>query len=143
MAAIVKELTMTAAPSRVYDALTQQDEIARWWTPDVHATPEVGSLAEFRFRQGASVQQWEIAELHPAEKVRWMLRQGPPPWAGTSITWQLTPVQGGTTLLFTHDGFAQADAGYEQTRANWASYLDSLKAYLETGVGWPGDPRYY
>jgi uncharacterized protein YndB with AHSA1/START domain len=143
MVAIVKERMIAVAPQRVYDALTQQDEIARWWTRDVSAKPEVGSLAEFRFRQGAAVQQWEIAELHAAERVQWMLRQGPPQWAGTSVTWQLTPDQNGTRLLFTHDGLAQVDEAYEQASGNWDYFLDSLKSYLETGSGWPGDPRYF
>jgi uncharacterized protein YndB with AHSA1/START domain len=31
MPAIVKELTIAAAPGSVWGALTQQDEIARWW----------------------------------------------------------------------------------------------------------------
>jgi uncharacterized protein YndB with AHSA1/START domain len=32
MAAIVKELTIEAAPHSVWTALTQLDEIAGWWT---------------------------------------------------------------------------------------------------------------
>ena len=72
--------------------------------------------------------------------MRWIFRQGPPHWAATSVTWQLTPVENGTTLVFTHDGFAQVDAAYEQTRRNWEYFLDSLKSYLETGKGTPGIP---
>ena len=142
MAAIVKELIIAAAPGRVWDALTKPDEIACWWTNDLSATPEVGSLAEFRFRQGAFVMQFEVAELDQDEKVRWITRQGPATghWAGTSVTWQLTPVHNGTRLLFTHDGFAQVDEAYERTRENWVYFLDSLKSYLETGKGTPGIP---
>ena len=55
MPAIVLERTITAAPERVFAALTQQDDLAQWWTNDVRATPAVGSLAEFRFRQGVLV----------------------------------------------------------------------------------------
>ncbi len=40
----------------------------------------------------------------------------------------------------THDGFAQVDEIYEQTRGNWRYFLDSLKSYLETGKGTPGLP---
>jgi uncharacterized protein YndB with AHSA1/START domain len=140
MAAIVKELTIEAAPQPVWSALTRPDEIACWWTDDLSATPEVGSLAEFRFRQRTFVIQFEVAELDQDKKVRWISRQGLPQWAGTSVTWQLTPVHNGTKLIFTHDGFAQVD---ERTRGAWEYFLASLKSYLETGKGTPGTPPYF
>jgi uncharacterized protein YndB with AHSA1/START domain len=140
MAAIVKELTIAAAPQSVFSALTQQDEIARWWANEARVKPEVGSLGDFRFRHPASVLQFEVAELDQDEKVRWISRQGPPQWAGTSVSWQLTPVPNGTKVVFTHDGFAQVDEAYEQTRGNWDYFLESLKSYLETGKGTPGFP---
>ncbi len=144
MAAIVKELAIAAAPERVFNALTKPDEIACWWTNDLNATPEVGSLAEFRFGEwGDFVLRFEVAELDQDEKVRWISRLSPmAQWAGTSVTWQLTPVQNGTKLVFTHDGFAQVDEVYEQTRGNWEYFLASLKSYLETGKGTPGLPPF-
>ena len=140
MSAIIEERTIAATPERVWGALTQQDELARWWANEVRVKPEVGSLGEFRFRPPAGVLQFEVAELDAGEKVSWISRQGPPQWAGTSVTWQLTPVHSGTKLVFTHEGFAQVDEVYEQTRGNWEYFLDSLKSYLETGKGTPGFP---
>lgn len=141
MPTIVKELSLAAPVERVFNALTLQDEIAHWWTDDLSVKPEVGSLAEFRFtRWGAGTLCFEIAELAAGQKVSWISRQGPPKWAGTSIIWQLTPVGKETTLVFTHDGFAQADRGYEVTGNNWEYFLNSLKSYLETGKGTPGAP---
>ena len=140
MSAIIEERTIAAAPERVWGALTKPDEIVRWWSDEARVKPEVGSLGEFRFRPPAGVLQFEVAELDEGSKVHWISRQGPPQWAGTSVTWQLTPVHNGTKLVFTHDGFAQIDAAYAQTRGNWAYFLDSLKSYLETGKGTPGSP---
>ena len=140
MPAIVKELTIAAPPPRVFNALTQQDEIVQWWANEARVQPEVGSLGEFRFRPPAGVLQFEVAELDAAEKVRWISRQGPPQWAGTSVTWHLEPVQSGTNLVFTHEGFARVDEVYEEIRRNWRYFLDSLKSYLETGQGSPGTP---
>src|SRR6266851_3202129 len=80
---------------------------------------------------GAITQQDEI--------VRW-ISKSPPQWAGSSVTWQLTPVHNGTKLIFTHDGFAQADEAHEGTRGAWVYFLASLKSYLETRKGTPGTP---
>ncbi len=142
MAAIVEERTIAVAPESVFNALTQQNELACWWTNDLIAKSEVGSLAEFRFSQGTFVIQFEVAELDKDKKVCWITRQGPSTghWAGTSVTWQLTPVRNGTQVVFNHDGFAQADRRYEITRAWWEHFLASLKSYLETGIGNPGSP---
>jgi uncharacterized protein YndB with AHSA1/START domain len=140
MPAIVIERTIAVAPERVYNALTQQDEIVQWWSNEARVQPEVGSFGEFRFRPPAGVLQFEAAELEEDSKVRWLSRQGPPHWAGTSVTWQLTPVHNGTQVVFKHDGFAQVDEAYGLTRGNWEYFLASLKSYLETGKGTPGTP---
>ena len=144
MVAIVKELTIATAPGRVWGALTQPGEIGHWWTNDLNATPEVGSLVEFRFGEwGDFVLRFEVAELDQDKKVHWIHKRSPvAQWAGTSVTWQLEPVQNGTMLVFTHDGFPQVDEVYEQTRGNWEYFLASLKSYLETGKGTPGVPPY-
>lgn len=142
MPAIVLERTIAATQKRVWAALTQQDELAHWWADEARVTPEVGAVGEFRFQPPAGTLRFEIVELDAHKTIRWLSRQGPPHWTDTSVTWQLTPVQNGTRLLFTHDGFAHTDAAYEQTRGNWDAFLDSLKSYLETGNGTPGLPRF-
>jgi uncharacterized protein YndB with AHSA1/START domain len=143
MSAIIKELTIAATPGRVFQSLTQQNEIARWWTSDLSIRPEVGTLAEFRFyRWGAGSLQFEIAELDADKNISWISRQGPPGWAGTIVTWQLMPARDGTQLVFVHDGFPRADELYKHTRENWEYFLVSLKSYLETGQGTPGAPPY-
>ncbi len=88
MPAIVKELTIAVAPESVFNALTKPDEIGGWWTNDLNATPEVGSLAEFRFGEwGDSVLRFEVAELDAGKKVHWIHRRSPvAQWAGLSAT---------------------------------------------------------
>jgi uncharacterized protein YndB with AHSA1/START domain len=140
MPAIVVERIIATDRERVFAALTQQDELARWWAEEARVEPKVGALGEFRFKPPAGVLQFEVADLDAGEYIHWISRQGPPHWAGTSVTWQLTPAQNGTQVGFTHDGFAQADGRFEQTRENWEYFLDSLKSYLETGKGTPGNP---
>ena len=143
MPSIIKEFTTPARPERVFNALTQQDEIAQWWTDDLSIKPEVGFVAEFRFQKwGAGTLRFEIAELHEGENISWISRNGPPAWLDTSVTWQLIPIQEGTRLVFTHEGFHLVNETYEATRKNWEYFLGSLKSYLEKGRGTPGAPPY-
>jgi uncharacterized protein YndB with AHSA1/START domain len=139
MVAIIKELTTTTSPEKVYNALTQPKEIALWWTDDLSAQPKASSLAEFRFSfsGGHFVVQVEIAELDPNKKVYWVGKKGLG-FEATTITWKLTSVENGTNLVFTQDGYAQADALYQQTSGIWDYFFSSLTAYFETGKGTPG-----
>lgn len=140
MSAIVEERTIEAAPECVWNALTQPDEIGHWWTNDLNATSEVGSLIEFRFGEwGDFVLRFEVVELDHGKKVHWIYRFGSvAQWAETSIIWQLEPDHNRTMVVFIHEGFVKKDEVYEQTRAWWEHYLDSLSSYLETGKGSPG-----
>ena len=142
MTAIVQEIVIEATPRRVWDALTQPNEIGHWWTNDLDAKPEVGSLAEFRFGGWGEVMlRFEVAELDQDRCIRWVHRQSSiPEWAGTSVTWYLEPASNGTYLVFRHEGFAKTDGVYNQTCENWKYYLTSLQSYLETGTGTPGLP---
>jgi uncharacterized protein YndB with AHSA1/START domain len=137
MADIVQDVTIAVTPERVFDALTRQQDLERWWTRDVTAEPTVGSLAEFRFDKGKTVFEMEIVTLDAARKVEWRVRNGPPHWQGTTVKWEFAPAAGGTALHFAHRGFAAADKLYEETRGGWEYFLGSLKAYLETGKGTP------
>jgi uncharacterized protein YndB with AHSA1/START domain len=144
MAAIVQELVIEATPRRVWDALTHPDEIGHWWTNDLNAKPEVGTLAEFRFGGWGEVMlRFQVAELDPEKCIRWVHRQSTiPEWAGTSITWHLQPIPNGTHLTFKHEGFATTDEAYQHSCGNWNYYLRSLQSYLETGKGTPGLPPF-
>ncbi len=136
---IAQELLIGAPPEAVFAAITQPNEITRWWANDVVAEPRAGSLAELRFDNGESMTM-EIIDLVAGKGVSWLVRQAPQYahlWEGTTITWDLAPRAAGTRLLFGQHGFAVAAAGYEQTRAGWEYFLRSLTSYLETGRGTP------
>ena len=55
MADILHRITINTAPDRVFDALTVSEGLQSWWTQDSDATPEVGSVAVFKFLQGKIV----------------------------------------------------------------------------------------
>src|SRR2546421_6711909 len=103
MAAIVKELSIEAAPQRVWGALTQQDEIVQWWANEARVKPEVGSLGEFRFRSPAGGLQFEGSELDEGSKIHWIFRESPPQSSRGTVTRQLTPVPEGTHVVFPHE----------------------------------------
>ena len=134
---ILLETTIAAPPDQVYRALTEQDELASWWTRSATAQPKVGTVSEFVFYEGQSTLKMEVTRLEPDQKVYWKPVQGAPDWPGTRVTWDLTPAEGGTKVLLGHRDYASTEGSFASVTFNWAWYLISLQAYLETGQGKP------
>jgi uncharacterized protein YndB with AHSA1/START domain len=134
---ILHEVIIDAPPDKVYQALTEQSGLTSWWTVDAVAKPELGSVSEFGFFNRQVLMQMEVAKLDRGRNVQWKPLSGVPDWPGTRVTWDLTPTDQGTKLLFGHRDFASADGSLPTTSYNWAWYLISLKKYIETGTGNP------
>ncbi len=134
---ILHEVTVAAAPDTVFRAITEQQGLASWWTPDIAAEPTVGATIRARFGGGRYVVAMEVVALEPACNVEWITRQGNAEWIGTHVTWDLTPVERGTRVRFGQRGFASADGALPVASYNWAIYLASLKDYIERGKGNP------
>ncbi len=138
---ILHEVTIAATPDKVFKAITEQQGLAAWWTTHTVAEPRVGSVGEFSF-PGGFVIKMEITKLEPGRKVYWTVKEGAPDWAGTHVTWDLTPSDNGTKVRFGHRDYASADGSLAGVSYTWAWYLTSLKDYVETGKGRPGQaPR--
>jgi uncharacterized protein YndB with AHSA1/START domain len=133
MPAVMQEIIIDATPDNIFYAITQQDELTRWWSNQAKTKPEVGTIAEIRFDNG-EVMKMEIAELETGKKVFWIVREGPMNWEGTTISWEIATFKSEVMLRLTHYGF---DTGCEQIQQGWNYFLGSLKSYLEIGKGTP------
>lgn len=138
MADILHQLTIQAPPEDVYAAITEEDGLSSWWTSDVDAEPKEGSQAQFRFEGGMVAMLMRIENLEPGRSVEWSVDEpSPPEWEGTRVTWEFSPTDEGTELLFGHRGWKSTDGSFPDINYNWSYYLTSLKQYLETGEGFP------
>jgi len=46
----IRHLVEIKAPAhKVYRAITEEDGLKSWWTPETVAVPEMGSISEFKF----------------------------------------------------------------------------------------------
>src|SRR5215813_12187809 len=126
MANIVLEVTIAAAPDKVFKALTEQQGLEAWWTTYIVTELKVGAPLQAFFRGGQQVMYMEMRIL-----------DGVSGWGGIQFTWDLSPVQNSTKVLFGYRDFpASADDNLGLTYA-WALNLNSLKDYLEKGMGHP------
>ncbi|MGH3071463.1 MAG: SRPBCC family protein [Gaiellaceae bacterium] len=141
------ELTRTieAPPSTVFHALTDADELARWWTTSSSSEPRAGGAFSYRFEFEDATRdhtyEGAYLEVTPDERVSY-------PWhaaAGeTTVDVRLRTRGEGTELTLRHTGWpegADADEAVQLHEQGWSFFLDNLVAHLERGEDLrPGAP---
>ena len=137
-AALVQTIVIKASPNRVFDAISTSTGLAGFWTRDSSMTAKAGSIARFGFGDAPKLELL-VDLIEPNRCVRLSSRGGspmPPPWDGTTLTWDLTRwSSGGTEVTFTHDGWpvVMPQSELESTDATWRLVLERLKTFVETG----------
>jgi uncharacterized protein YndB with AHSA1/START domain len=138
-------LDVAAEPAAVYEALTEEKALARWWTTKVSAASAVGGNVVFTFVPDFSPVM-KITALEPATLVEWQCTGGVEQWAGDTFRFELatSPAAAGNSPL-TRVRFWQqyatelSDDDYGTYNFNWGYYLESLRLLCSEGAGKPFD----
>jgi uncharacterized protein YndB with AHSA1/START domain len=138
---IIHRVGIKSPLAQVYKAISTVDGLARWWTEETIGDERVGGKIEFSFRsvsgelKGKMVM--EVRELCPEKSVQWRCVEGPAEWIGTDITFELSQHDDQTILLFGHRNWREAVEFTYHCSMKWATFLLSLREYIETGAGKP------
>ncbi|KUJ56145.1 SRPBCC family protein [Chryseobacterium aquaticum] len=138
------EINVSASPESVYQALTKF--IPKWWSAHFEgASDKEGSTYTVRF--GDSIYKtFEVTQLQPDKKVVWVVRdsvidipelKNKTEWIGTIINWEIEDTNNSTLLKLTHIGLTRDVECYDICEAGWTQFINSLKAFAETGEGVP------
>lgn len=121
-------------PADVSRWLDSPEGIAGWWSDTV-----VGEAAspgdEFHVTFPTSPVVFDLEVTAAGEgMVEWRIPENPPWWKGTTIRFELSEGDDGTTqLLFTHRGFEPDDPIIAVITPAWVRFLDNLVAVAESG----------
>lgn len=158
MKSIHHQLLIGAPAEKIYNAITTQEGLSKWWTPDTKAKAEVDSISRFAFGTDYYKEMKITALKHP-EYVQWICVAGAGEWIGTTITFHLQPGdkknlvnahpemtdqvqqlgESGqlTLLIFQHDDWKACTPMFAECNYTWGRFLRSLKLFCETGTGLP------
>jgi len=157
MPSIRHELIIENSVEKIYHAITSQEGLSAWWTPDAKAKPERDSVSRFPFGP-KYFKEMKIIELKPSRAVKWTCITGADEWVGTTISFKLKPgdkeslakshpeLKGqieqqrsdkGTLLIFHHDDWKKYTPMFAECNYTWGQFLRSLKLLCETGNGRP------
>ncbi|NVJ98031.1 MAG: SRPBCC domain-containing protein [Alphaproteobacteria bacterium] len=126
----------TKAPmEKLTHAIRSLDGLAAWWTGGTSGNPKKGGEIAFRFGDAGGFDM--RVEKDSDNHVLWECVGGPEAWHGTHIEFQIVPEDAHTQLMFRHIGWKQEDGFFHHCSMKWATFLLSLKEYVENGVGHP------
>lgn len=133
MANILHRLTIDAPTEHVAQLVASKHGIEQWWTAQPVAGDDTvgGRLSVYFIDPADPAATFEVLE-RGLEQIVWRCVDGPRDWIDTRITFALEPTaNGGTTLLFSHEGWRQENDFMNGCSTNWAAYLMSLKSGAE------------
>jgi uncharacterized protein YndB with AHSA1/START domain len=128
---ILHRFTIDAPRERVHELLATKEGVERWWNAHPNTGDETTLEVFFGGDNPAAVMH--VVEDTP-ERIVWRVVDGPADWVGTTVTFALKRrPDDGTTLLFTHGDWREANEFMHGCSTNWGAYLTSLKSGAERG----------
>lgn len=121
-----------ADPATVHRALTTQEGVRGWWS--THADGPADGRLEVGFPYVPRPFEFEVRQGDPA-RVEWVVGAMPPPWAGTTVRWEVgpNPDGAGTRVHFSHRDFDRDNPVIPVVTPVWSQVVLRLKSYAETG----------
>lgn len=127
-------ISIKANASTVYNAVTSQDGLSKWWLPDVIAKPEIGFVNEFKVGT-MFINKMKIILLTPNSKVEWECindKEGDE-WTSTHILFDIKEKEGNCYLHFKQTDWKAQTEFFGSCSFHWARHLILLKHFCETG----------
>jgi uncharacterized protein YndB with AHSA1/START domain len=128
---ILHQVGVNATPEKVFAALAAIDGLRGWWQSDAEGNPAAGGLINFGFCD------MEVISIEPDKLVHWRCTRGPDEWIDTEVTFRLDWKDAQTFVLFKHAGWKEPVEFMYHCSTKWATFLLSLRDWVERGKGTP------
>jgi uncharacterized protein YndB with AHSA1/START domain len=144
---IVSEVQINAPAERVFQALTDPQQLMRWWNSDECQTEffEMDTRPGGHWRFGTKQStltvngvnqffcQGKVLEFDPPRVLAytWVANWHDDKTRRTVVRWELTPTKDGTHVKVTHSGLAQEAVARKDYSGGWPGVVEMLKKFVE------------
>jgi uncharacterized protein YndB with AHSA1/START domain len=119
---------------KVFKALTNSNELSKWYTTVVKGEFKLNEIITFEFVNFAEF-KFEVIALTQNESVHLKVVESEFDNVGHIMKYELDENDGKTRVRYTYEGFAEMDDSYANMNYSSAKYLESLRQYCQTGNG--------
>jgi uncharacterized protein YndB with AHSA1/START domain len=139
MRKIEKEVTIEATPAEVWRAITEGEELKRWFPLDARVKPGVGGSLWLSWGEGSDwespIEIWEPSRHLRTVDVTPGENGGPP--IRIAVDYFIETRGGKTVVRLVHSGFAEStwEGELDSLDSGWAAFMANLKHYLERHKG--------
>ena len=124
-------INIDAEPERVFDVLTNPEEVERWIASDAEIDLQPGGKYLLGWE---GMESMKIVELEDNQKLA-ITMVGMDGESGTVVTWTLEGSGGKTRLTLVHSGFG-LDEKTEGLQAGWRNFMGWVRSVAEYGPAW-------
>ena len=140
MPSVLHDFHINAPAEHVFRAISEPARVDCWWSLECTGTPALGGTYRLFFGE-----PWDwrarVSRFEPHRAFEWEMTEAMPDWVGTRVAFELTPTNEGTSVRFSHTGWAEESAHFRISSYCWAQLLHLLKVYVERGAVMPHAER--
>ncbi len=133
---------INSTKEKVFKALTESNEITKWYTTVVNGKFELNEIISFEFINFAKF-KFKVIAIIQNESIYLEIVESEFDNVGHIMKYDLDENDGKTRVRYTYEGFDEMDDSYANMNYSSAKYLESLRQYCQTGKGEAfGSPSY-
>jgi uncharacterized protein YndB with AHSA1/START domain len=140
----VLRVGIRAAPSEVFRALTEAQQLEAWWATEASGEFAPNERLKLGFGQIATL-SFLIREFRSDSSIVLACVSGPDPWQGSTLGFELEEAGSQVYVTLIHSHSDAEDDSFLYFNTKWPLYLLSLRDFLEFGRGrpYPTDIKVY
>ena len=141
-----KSVIVKSNKKLAYTALTE--EIDKWWSTIENTAIKEGNIFKISFGP-ASYWKFKVLALKKPESIVWECVEShqdhnlvgiDKEWLNSKLYWTISGIGENVNIEFLHKGLVSTGVCYDVCSSAWDFYiLDSLKTFLESGIGKPNE----
>jgi uncharacterized protein YndB with AHSA1/START domain len=133
---------INSTKEKVFKALTESNELTKWYTTVVNGKFELNEIISFEFINFAKF-KFKVITIIQNESVYLEILESEFDNVGHIMKYDLDENDGKIRVRYTYEGFDEMDDSYANMNYSSAKYLESLRQYCQTGKGEAfGSPSY-
>ena len=125
---------INSTKEKVFKALTESNELSKWYTTVVNGKFELNEIISFEFVNFAKF-KFKVIAIIQNESIYLEIVESEFDNVGHMMKYDLDENDGKTRVRYTYEGFDEMDDSYANMNYSSAKYLESLRQYCQTGKG--------